>query len=91
MDDGSDGIIFELHSVLGVLEAITVNELGMVISRLDKTSDELLGVDTELGGTMDEMLGDSVDAVLDSVAHTEFGNALVMEETSEQKRWLALN
>ena len=60
----------------------TINELGMVSARLDKTSDELLGVDTELGWTMDELLGDSVDAVLDSITHPKFGNAFEMEETT---------
>ena len=56
--------------MLGDLEeAGTTNELEVVISRLD---DELLGVDTELGWTMDELLGDSVNVVLDSIAHPEF-------------------
>ena len=45
--------------------------------------DELLEVDTKLGWTMDELLGDSVDVVLDSIAHPEFGNAVEMEETSD--------
>ena len=75
VDDGSDGIIHvvELHIVLGDLEeAGTTNELGMVSLRLD---DELLGMDTELAWTMDELLGDSVDVVHDSIVHPEFGNA----------------
>ena len=42
IDDGLDGIRFGLLSVLGDLEAGTINEVGMVSARLDKTSDELL-------------------------------------------------
>ncbi|KAL5517378.1 hypothetical protein EMCRGX_G002917 [Ephydatia muelleri] len=83
VDDGSDGIIHvvELHIVLGDLEeAGTTNELGMVSLRLD---DELLGMDTELAWTMDELLGDSVDVVHDSIVHPEFGNAVEMEDKGD--------
>lgn len=90
MVDALDGIIFGLHNVEEELGAGTINELGIFSSRLDKTSEELLRVDTELGWTMDELLGDSVDVVLHSIAHSKYGSTLEMRQLT-QKRWLALN